>query len=146
MPVLEGKEMSAVLRHAGSANPDKPGSMPVADLRTAAGAQPFLWRDRTGFFHRADEMHTRHLFYTLRMIWNNTMPEQCRLPGNLYVFGPSYSRAYLISAIRPLALELSKRKDMTEEWKLQLQKMIAWLATGQLPHTSAPDRPRLGAT
>ena len=26
MPVLEGKEMSAVLRHAGSANPDKPGS------------------------------------------------------------------------------------------------------------------------
>jgi len=102
----------------------------------ASGGAPlvagFKWRDRHGVHHDVSTMETRHLFYTLRMIWNNTMPAQCRLPGNLYTFGPSYTRQYMFDAIRAIATEVANRDDLTAEWNLQLQHMIRWLATPQI--------------
>lgn len=98
----------------------------------------FRWRDRTGEFHNPKDMHTRHLFFTLRMIWNNTLPESARLPNaNLYTFGKFYTKIYLVTAIKELTKELVKRKDMKQEWKDQLQFMINWLRTNQLENQSA---------
>lgn len=98
----------------------------------AYDAQTFAWRDRTGQFHLVERMETRHLFYTLRMIWNHTMPTSARLPGNLYRFGPTYTRKYMIDAIRAIVPELAQRKDMTPDWTTQLERMKDWLSTHQL--------------
>ena len=98
----------------------------------SAVALPFFWRDRHGVRHLPSRMETRHLFYTLRMIWNNTMPANARLPGNLYSFGPTYTREYMLGAIASIVPELAKREDMTIEWRQQLQRMVDWLATHQL--------------
>lgn len=95
-------------------------------------ALPFFWRDRHGIRHLPARMETRHLFYTLRMIWNNTMPASARLPGNLYSFGPTYTRDYMLSAIVAIVPELAARKDMTSEWRQQLQHMVDWISTHQL--------------
>jgi hypothetical protein len=92
----------------------------------------FKWRDGSGQMHAPGGMETRHLFYTLRMIWNNTMPATARLPGNLYRFPPHYTTAYMRDAIKALSQELVTRQDMTEEYTTQLQHMLDWLATPQL--------------
>lgn len=95
-------------------------------------ANVFKWRDRNGVKHAVTDMETRHLFYTLRMIWNHTMPGAYRLPGNLYSFGSYYSEPYMLKAVRAITLELAGRTDMTAEWKRQLKQMSDWLATPQL--------------
>lgn len=93
---------------------------------------PFLWRDGSGKLHAPSTMVTRHLFFTLRLIWNHTMPEHARLPGNLYTFSPYYKPAYLKDAIRALTIELATREDMQPDWKDQLAFMLDWLATRQV--------------
>ena len=98
----------------------------------SAVALPFFWKDRHGVRHLPSRMETRHLFYTLRMIWNNTMPASARIPGNLYSFGPTYTREYMMGAIVAIVPELAMREDMTIEWRQQLQHMINWLSTHQL--------------
>ena len=100
--------------------------------RVATPARGFKWRDRHGEMHAPQDMETRHLFYTLRMIWNHTMPEAARLPGNLYALSPQYTQAYMLEAIRALGNELANRDDLTAEWSSQLQRMINWLGTHQL--------------
>ena len=93
---------------------------------------PFCWRDRNGEHHLPTKMPTRHLFYTLRMIWNNRMPASARLPGNWYSFGPTYTSEYMLDAIRAIVPELVTRQDMEPVWWQQLQHMIDWLSTHQL--------------
>jgi hypothetical protein len=95
-------------------------------------AAPFQWRDRTGQLWFVDRMETRHLFYTLRMIWNHTMPKSARLPGNLYSFGPTYTAKYMMDAVNAIVPELEGRKDMHRDWSAQLEKMKNWLRTWQL--------------
>jgi hypothetical protein len=98
----------------------------------AYDVETFAWRDRTGQLHLVKRMETRHLFYTLRMIWNHTMPASARLPGNLYSFGPTYTRQYMIDAISAIVPELAQRKDMTPHWTAQLNRMKDWLRTRQI--------------
>jgi len=95
-------------------------------------AEPFKWRDGNGVFHPVAGMETRHLFFTLRMIWNNTMPAMCRLPGNLYSFGPFYTKKYMLDAVAAITAELANRTDMAPDWLSQLQQLVDWLATPQL--------------
>jgi hypothetical protein len=102
----------------------------------AYDVETFAWRDRTGQWHLVKRMETRHLFYTLRMIWNHTMPASARLPGNLYSFGPTYTRKYMIDAISAIVPELAQRKDMTPDWTAQLERMKDWLRTWQLEQTT----------
>ena len=97
-------------------------------------ATTFRWRDSRGQRHAPADMPTRHLFFTLRMIWNHTMPHSARLPeGNRYsTFGPEYTEAYLKQAVRCLSSELSTRTDMAPDWQRQLDRMLAWLGTAQI--------------
>lgn len=102
-------------------------------------ALPFRWRDRTGAFHAPEQMETRHLFYTLRMIWNHTMPEGAKLrPYNAYSFGKHYTREYMISAVKALAAELGTRTNLTATWQRDLDAMVAWLSTNQIAHDAQP--------
>lgn len=91
----------------------------------------FLWVDQTGQQWPTEMMETRHLFYSLRMIWNHRMPEEAKLhPYRRYDL--RRSDEYLREAIRELTKELVSRKDMTTEWQVDLNYMINWLSTHQL--------------
>ena len=95
--------------------------------------KPFMWKDRENGFYLPSGMETRHLFYTLRMIWNHTMPTDARIrPYRAYSFGPFYTREYLITAISELARELASRADLRSDLKPQLQAMLDWLGTHQI--------------
>jgi hypothetical protein len=75
-------------------------------------------------------METRHLFFTLRMIWNNFMPAHMRV-GNvrLYTFlDPIYTRQYFATAILQIGRELFRRTDLMPEWKAELHEMESYFA------------------
>ncbi len=97
--------------------------------------ETFKWRDRMGTFTAPKDMPTRHLFFTLRMIWNNTMPAAARQPGNLYTFPKFYTRNYMLTAVHQLARELATRTDMTAEWSVQLAAMVEYLKRAQISYT-----------
>ena len=98
----------------------------------AVPAETFRWRDRAGNLHALSTMATRHLFFTLHMIWNHTMPASARLPGNLYTFSSYYTPAYMKDAIRALTTELAGRSDLDADWQRELNFMFNWLATRQV--------------
>lgn len=69
-------------------------------------------------------METRHLFHTLRMIWNNFMPPEKRVGAvRLYSFGPHYTQAYLADAIARIGQELLGRSDLRASWRAELDQM-----------------------
>ncbi len=85
----------------------------------------FKWRDRKGKTHLVSNMETRHLFYTLRMIWNHSAPINLRLePYQKYFFSPSkYSATYIRKAAKHIFLELSRRTDLQFLWVKELKFM-----------------------
>ena len=88
-------------------------------------ARGWKWRERTGAMVSPADMETRHLFFTLRMIWNNRMPAHMRVGRNvrLYHFGPHYTQRYLAEAIIAIGSELRSRTDMTAGWLRELRQM-----------------------
>ena len=87
-------------------------------------AADWRWRDRSGEFHRPAHMETRHLYFTVRMIWNHTMPEQYRFKGyKRYKFRSFYTEAYMVEAVYALSKELFQRDDLTDEMKAGLEYM-----------------------
>ena len=93
----------------------------------------FRWKDRKDNFHAPVQMETRHLFMTLVLIWNHTMPEDAfidssgRWTHHRYNLGPHYTVDYLSEAIGALAQELAKRDDMEPAWRTTLRKMEFYL-------------------
>jgi hypothetical protein len=86
------------------------------------------WRDKKGYFHAPRKMETRHLFCTLRMIWNNFMEPSMRVGKvRLYQFNPYYTRRYFAEAIVVIGRELQGRNDLTAQWKDELQQMASHL-------------------
>ncbi len=84
----------------------------------------FRWKDRDHNFHYPKDMATRHLFFTLRMIWNHSVPDQLKiLPYTEYHFSPFYTVEYMTEAVRHLATELATRKDLTPYYIKCLQKI-----------------------
>lgn len=85
------------------------------------------WRDRHGERHDPATMETRHLFNTLKMIWNNMVPAEYRVGYNvrLYNFGPSYTRQYMVAAVYHTGHQLAKRTLTAEQLQI-LRKMQAY--------------------
>lgn len=91
----------------------------------------FKWKTKNNQFLLPRKMETRHLFYTLRMIWNHTMPEQARLnPYRHYRFGDFYSIEYIQKAIINIGRELLGRDDLTPRQESDLRKMAQFLQGG----------------
>lgn len=102
--------------------------LPLVEQKPKQLANPFRWRDRHGQFHDLHKMETRHLHYTLRMIWNNFMSIDAQFPNaNLYEFNAFYTDEYFKQAIVNLAKELSTRNNLTAQWKRELQAMQDYL-------------------
>lgn len=73
----------------------------------------FLWRTRAGEDLRVNEMETRHLFYTLKMIWNHSAPEEFKIkPYKKYIFSDFYTNEYILKAVKAMIYELRKREDI----------------------------------
>lgn len=87
-------------------------------------AERFQWRDQHGKYHFIQDMGTHHLFCTFRMIWNNTMPAEARVGVvKLYRFGPFYTPDYMKAAVLAIYPELLGRKDLTADFRRQLENM-----------------------
>jgi len=91
------------------------------------------WRSRDGEHHYPRDMETRHLFHTLRMVWNNRMPPHMRVGERirLYRFGSHYSHAYLGKAVLQIGAELFRRTDLTGLQQRELEEMAAWFLKDQ---------------
>lgn len=108
-------------------------ALTVAELSAQEVIEGWRWRDKEGRFIKPSDMETGHVFNTLRMIWNHTMPASAVTHDFIrHSFNKFYTHDYLRSAILPLTLELSKRNDMLEYQKRHLRIMINWLKTNQL--------------
>lgn len=84
----------------------------------------FLWWDRHGKLHAPADMSTKHVFFTLRMIWNHSAPKNMQIrPFKPYDFRPFYTKAYMIAAVYALVTELDKRDDM-QPYFVQCLKII----------------------
>jgi hypothetical protein len=84
------------------------------------------WLDAKGQYWDVKDMETRHLFYTLRMIWNNRMPVPVPDNPKFYRFDPrTHDEKYLAAMIPVLAGELSQRDDISPFFQSQLDWMEA---------------------
>lgn len=76
--------------------------------------KPFEWRDQHGNFHKITEMKTKHLFFTIRMIWNHSAEKHHRIePYKRYRFPDFYTREYIKQAVSAMSRELNNRDDLT---------------------------------
>lgn len=99
------------------------------ETHDALPATAFRWRDRAGYMHPPESMRTTHLFYTLRMIWNHTMPKSMKVePFKRYQFNPFYSPDYMRDGIIALGRELFKRDDLPPNLRAQLDFMASHFA------------------
>lgn len=81
--------------------------------KTITDLSSFQWRDRYGVFHDPKQMKTRHIFYTLRMIWNHCAPDNLKLrPYQKYNFNSFYTTEYMIRAVKSLIEELKTRDNI----------------------------------
>lgn len=91
-------------------------------------ADPFKWKTRDGRTYEIVKMTTTHLFNTISMIWNHSMPKDVRTHNfNQYAFGKSYTRDYMMTAVRLMLPELLARPDLSEFQLRRLQYMHACL-------------------
>lgn len=96
----------------------------LARIEESLASAPFLWRTRRGEFISPKNMQTSHLFFTVRMIWNHTVPEELKLrPYNEYTFDANYSKEYMAKAAECMLKELATRTDLTEKATRELNHM-----------------------
>ena len=87
-----------------------PSTKPPSEVKA-----PFLWRTRGGAFVTPADMETRHLYFTVRMIWNHSVPDQYKLkPYTRYTFCSFYVSGYMSEAIKNMLVELSTRQDLPD--------------------------------
>lgn len=82
------------------------------------------WKDQADNYHSPKNMETRHLFYTLRMIWNHTMGTKIE-PYKKYRFGRFYTPDYMRKAVIAIGQELMKRDNLQPKWKAELEFMAS---------------------
>jgi hypothetical protein len=107
--------------------------------------EAWKWRDRKGNMWLPGDMETRHLFYTVRMIWNHAVDPDMRVGENiiLYNFPDVYTVQYVRTAVAILGKELLTRDDMEEWMKREFMHMAnhfykqGWMEQGQIGFTAS---------
>lgn len=93
------------------------------DIEPLTSVTVHTWRDRNGIFHPVEYMETRHLYYTLLMIWNHSAPEHLKYrPFNEYTFSSFYTVEYFIDTVRAMMKEIQTR-ELPKNWYLRLVDM-----------------------
>jgi len=88
----------------------------------------FRWTTNDGLKLRPIIMETRHLYFSIAMIWHHTMPPAAKLFNHKkYSFGPQFTEEYLELSIKILLFELATRDDLEDRWRINIQKMMSFL-------------------
>lgn len=90
----------------------------------------FVWVSHNGSRRRISEMASPHIFYSLRMIFNHSVPPAFRVlrPGetmNRYSDVPHWTPAYRQAAVNAFTRELCSRDDLEPELQAQFDDMKA---------------------
>jgi len=102
----------------------------LEEFKIPQASEGFVWIGKGGVPYLPVEMETSHLFFTVRMIWNHSAPENMKIkPYKRYLFGPTYTNEYMLSAIASLLRELCRRDDMTAYFVECLQHMKSCVST-----------------
>lgn len=89
-------------------------------------ATPFVWRTHDGRELTPQEMETKHLFNTLKMVWNHSCPVRAQIrPFKRWWFGPSYTKTYMANAVRFMYAELLTRQ-LDDYMTADLRWMEQW--------------------
>jgi len=86
-----------------------------------------VWVDRYGHPHHIESMTDSHLYYTLRMIWNHSAPEEFKFrPYIKYCFYKEYYSPKRLKKLIPIMInEALSRASMKPEWKKDIEYMVA---------------------
>ncbi len=85
--------------------------------------EDFVWRNRDGQLFAVKDMKTKHLFHTLRLIWNHLAPVTMKIhPFSNYKYPSYYTDDYLAKAVRVMFHELSNR-EINDYQMNQLQRI-----------------------
>ena len=109
----------------------------------------FRWRDSDGNLHEPEQMETRHLFHTVRMIWNHSVPPVMRTgPHRRHDFGSFYTPEYMRAATKAMLPVLLAREDIEPGWKRDIDWMRGWAQRQEGREIFRIDGPQLliGAT
>lgn len=103
---------------------------PKADdgiLRLLAGSMnPFLWVTHKGKVMELLDMATPHLFYTVRMLFNHSVPPVFRVGEfKRYPDVPNWPIRYRRAAVASMRKELSKRDDIEDYMRDEMCDMVA---------------------
>lgn len=104
---------------------------PMLDALPSTKVAPeWAWRTAHEGLIRPHVMRSSHLFYTFRMIWNNTMPPEVHVGHNInyYRFGGAYTKRYLAEAIVNIGTELFKRTDLDPWMRDELDEIARHFA------------------
>lgn len=79
-------------------------------------AEPFVWVTHKGESLLVENMATPHIFYSLRMVWNHTVPPVFRVTDgggefNRYRDVPHWTDEYKRQALEAFTRELENRND-----------------------------------
>lgn len=86
-------------------------------------AKPFKWfgKDRD---YDPSQMATSHLFNTISMIWNHSMPSEYQTHNYIrYSFGVRHTQSYMMRAVRVMLPILLEREDLSAFQKARLDYM-----------------------
>lgn len=106
-------QQSHGIEHLGCLDDDEPGE--------------YHWRDAQGCLFLPRLMATRHLWLTIRMIWNHSVDEEDRLhpykdQGD-WMGKRNYPPMYVARTLLELSKELRTRNDLEPQWIKELQMM-----------------------
>lgn len=101
------------------------------DLERITALDGWRWRTRNEGDVSPSSMLTRHLFYTLRMIWNHTMPAHMKVGRHVkaWTFGRRHPPEYMRQAIEQIGSELFRRDDLAPWMLAELEQMARFLAS-----------------
>lgn len=104
----------------------------IIDIQTGNPRQEindvYYWKDRHDVQHYIPDMSTGHLFYTVRMIWNHSAPEEARFyPYKRYNFSDYHTPEYICERIPLMLQELARRSNLSEFHTLMVTKMLWYL-------------------
>lgn len=105
--------------------------------RDTTVGEPFKWRMSGGGKVAPADMETSHLFHTISMIWNHSMPEDAATHAYFrYRFDAAkYPAHYMRLAVVVMLPELLARPNLTAKMRARLDFMAAYVAAhpGALP-------------
>lgn len=94
-------------------------------INTQFPAAKFRWLARSGDLYRVQDMETSHLFNTVKMVWNHSVPEEHKIDRNhkRYTFGNAYSYTYIRLAMYCMLRELQTRQLTV--WQREVLEFMA---------------------